>query len=55
MSLKLDSNRTPIEGLYLAGNYANNDNWPSSVEGAARSGHNCAKLIEQDAKVLLET
>jgi len=53
MSLKLDTNRSPIEGLYFAGNYANNDNWHSSIEGAARSGHNCAKLIEKDAKVLL--
>ncbi len=53
MSLKLDTNRTPVEGLYLAGNYANNDNWHSTIEGAARSGHNCAKLIEQDAEVLL--
>ena len=53
MSLKLDTNRTPIEGLYIAGNYANNDNWHSSIEGAARSGRNCAKLIEHDAKVLL--
>lgn len=53
LSSKLDTNRTPIEGLYVAGNYANNDNWHSSIEGAARSGHNCAKLIEHDANVLL--
>jgi len=52
LNLKFDTNRTPLKGLYMAGNYANNDYYYSSVEGAARSAKNCARMIEEDAEIL---
>ncbi len=52
MGLKFDTNRTPIKGLYMSGNYTNNDFYYSSIEGAARSARNCARMIEEDAEIL---
>ncbi len=37
-------NRTPLPGLYLAGDYTYGD-YPATLEGAVRSGVECARLI----------
>lgn len=37
-------NRTPLPGLYLAGDYTRGD-YPATLEGAVRSGRACADLI----------
>ncbi len=39
-------NQTPVEGLWLAGDYTNNG-YPATLEGAVRSGVQCANLIHQ--------
>lgn len=38
------ANRTPVPGLYLAGDYTAGD-YPATLEGAVRSGVKCAHLI----------
>ncbi|MFQ6094526.1 MAG: FAD-dependent oxidoreductase [Candidatus Bathyarchaeia archaeon] len=52
LRLKFDTNRTPLKGLYMAGNYTNNDFYYSCIEGAARSARNCAQMVEEDAEIL---
>lgn len=37
-------NRTPLPGLYLAGDYTRGD-YPATLEGAVRSGVACARMI----------
>ncbi|MFN3594060.1 MAG: hydroxysqualene dehydroxylase HpnE [Thiobacillaceae bacterium] len=37
-------NRTPLPGLYLAGDYTRGD-YPATLEGAVRSGIACARII----------
>ncbi|VAX08600.1 Squalene/phytoene desaturase HopC [hydrothermal vent metagenome] len=39
-------NQTTVRGLWLAGDYTNNG-YPATLEGAVRSGVQCAKLINQ--------
>ncbi len=39
-------NQTKVRGLWLAGDYTNNG-YPATLEGAVRSGVQCAKLINQ--------
>ncbi|MGH8676917.1 MAG: hydroxysqualene dehydroxylase HpnE [Burkholderiales bacterium] len=41
-------NRTPVKGLYLAGDYTASD-YPATLEAAVRSGITCARLILRDA------
>ncbi len=47
-------NRTPIDGLYLAGDYTAGVDptatYPATLEGAVRSGVECARLILADRK-----
>lgn len=43
-NLARPSNKTPQENLYLAGDYTYAD-YPSTIEGAIRSGIECAQLI----------
>ncbi len=47
-------NRTPIKGLYLAGDYTigtePTSTYPATIEGAVRSGVECARLILADRK-----
>lgn len=40
--------RTSVPGLYLAGDYTRTG-WPSTMEGAVRSGYLAAQAIQQDA------
>lgn len=42
--LRRPANATPIPGLYLAGDYTAGD-YPATLEGAVRSGVECARLI----------
>ncbi|MDD5390426.1 MAG: hydroxysqualene dehydroxylase HpnE [Gallionellaceae bacterium] len=48
-SLPRPDNRTPVPGLYLAGDYTatmdTTDAYPATLEGAVRSGVKCAHLI----------
>lgn len=41
------TNRTPLNGLYLAGDYTAGD-YPATLEGAVKSGVECARLIIDD-------
>lgn len=41
--------RTPIKNLYLAGDWTDTE-WPSTMEGAVRSGINCADEIMSSCK-----
>lgn len=41
-------NRTPVAHLYLAGDYTAGD-YPATLEGAVRSGVECARLIQETA------
>ncbi|MDP2788217.1 MAG: hydroxysqualene dehydroxylase HpnE [Pseudomonadota bacterium] len=47
-------NRTPLNGLYLAGDYTAaadpTNTYPATLEGAVRSGVECARLILADRK-----
>ena len=43
-NLKRPSQRTPLPGLYLEGDYTEGD-YPATLEGAVRSGIECAKNI----------
>ncbi len=43
-NLARPDNATPVPGLYLAGDYTAGD-YPATLEGAARSGVKCARLI----------
>ena len=43
------SNEAPGDGLYLAGDWTRTD-WPSTMEGAVRSGRLAAEAITRDAK-----
>ncbi len=38
------ANRTPVQGLWLAGDYTDND-LPATLEAAVRSGSNCARQL----------
>ncbi len=40
-------NHTPVKGLWLAGDYTNNG-YPATLEGAVRSGVQCAALIDNE-------
>lgn len=40
-------NHTPVKGLWLAGDYTNNG-YPATLEGAVRSGVQCAALIDDE-------
>jgi len=40
-------NKSPVNGLWLAGDYTNNG-YPATLEGAVRSGVQCAALIEKN-------
>ncbi|VAX13893.1 Squalene/phytoene desaturase HopC [hydrothermal vent metagenome] len=40
-------NRSPVKGLWLAGDYTNNG-YPATLEGAVRSGVQCAALINRE-------
>lgn len=42
-------NRTPLPGLYLAGDYTRGD-YPATLEGAVRSGVACARMIIEKNK-----
>lgn len=42
--LRRPANRTPVPGLYLAGDYTASD-YPATIEAAVRSGVACANLI----------
>lgn len=48
-ALARPASTTPLAGLYLAGDYVAGDavtaNYPGTIEGAARSGVQCARLI----------
>jgi uncharacterized protein with NAD-binding domain and iron-sulfur cluster len=47
--MKRPSNITPVEGIYLAGDYTREMDptqaYPATLEGAIRSGARCAQLI----------
>lgn len=53
-NLPRPGNRTRLDGLYLAGDYTAGadaaDNYPATLEGAVRSGVECARLILADSK-----
>ncbi len=42
-------NYTPVRGLWLAGDYTNNG-YPATLEGAVRSGVQCAALIDDETR-----
>ncbi len=42
-------NRTPIAGLWLAGDYTATD-LPATLEGAVQSGNQCAKQVMQSLR-----
>ncbi|HEB87374.1 MAG TPA: amine oxidase, partial [Gammaproteobacteria bacterium] len=42
-------NRTSVKGLWLAGDYTNNG-YPATLEGAVRSGVQCAALIDDETR-----
>ncbi len=48
MEQRLKTNKTGIEGLYVAGSFANCDNYYASMEAAARSGIACAQEMTHD-------
>ena len=48
MSERLETNRTGVEGLYVAGAFANCGNFYASMEAASRSGIACAKEMTSD-------
>ncbi len=50
MEKRLKSNRTGIKGLYVAGAFANCENYYASMEAASRSGIACAEEMNQDFK-----
>lgn len=43
------SNNTPIKGLWIAADYTDTG-FPATLEGAVRSGYNCADLINRSAQ-----
>lgn len=43
-------NATPLKNFYLAGDYTQSD-YPGTLEGAVRSGVNCAQLILDTVKL----
>jgi hydroxysqualene dehydroxylase len=43
-NMQRPQNSTPLKNFYLAGDYTHSD-YPGTLEGAARSGVNCAQLI----------
>ncbi len=47
-------NKTPVEGLWLAGDYTNTG-YPATLEGAVRSGLQCARQIIEELKPPNET
>lgn len=47
-NLDRPDSRTPLRGLYLAGDYTAGD-YPATLEGAVRSGVECARLIQESA------
>lgn len=53
-NMQRPSNRTPVNGLYLAGDYTAGPDpteaYPATLEGAVRSGVECARLIIADSK-----
>ena len=53
-NMQRPSNRTPVSGLYLAGDYTAGPDpteaYPATLEGAVRSGVECARLIIADSK-----
>jgi len=53
-NMQRPSNRTPINGLYLAGDYTTDsipsNSYPATLEGAVRSGVECARLIIANQK-----
>jgi len=53
-NMQRPDNRTPLNGLYLAGDYTAGDDatyaYPATLEGAVRSGVECARLIIADPK-----
>jgi hydroxysqualene dehydroxylase len=53
-NMQRPSNRTPINGLYLAGDYTADsipsNTYPATLEGAVRSGVECARLIIANQK-----
>ena len=52
MDDRLTSNRTGIEGLYVAGAYANCGIYYASMEAASKSGITCAAEMNEDLKWL---
>ncbi len=48
MEQRLNTNRTGIEGLYVAGSFANCGKYYASMEAASKSGIACAKEMTQD-------
>ncbi|MFX0106981.1 MAG: FAD-dependent oxidoreductase [Candidatus Hodarchaeota archaeon] len=48
MSDRLDTNRTGVEGLYVAGSFANCGTYYASMEAASKSGIACAKEMLED-------
>jgi squalene-associated FAD-dependent desaturase len=53
-NMQRPGNRTPVSGLYLAGDYTAGPDlteaYPATLEGAVRSGVECARLILADSK-----
>jgi squalene-associated FAD-dependent desaturase len=47
-SLWRPKNRTPVQGLWLAGDYTAGD-YPATLEGAVRSGVECARQLQERA------
>ena len=48
MKDRLATNRTGVEGLYIAGSHANCNNYYASMEAASRSGIACAQEMIED-------